>query len=120
MDMSKAEPTVGRTFCVEISIFILNIMKRFKNIKDILERIAKKTGLDEKLKEAKILEVWNKEVGEKISNHTLPEKLVKGKLFVKVDSNVWMNQLTFLKKDIITKLNKAIGENLIKDIYFKL
>ena len=94
-------------------------MKRFKNIKDILERIAKKTGLDEKLKEAKILEVWNKEVGEKISNHTLPEKLVKGKLFVKVDSNVWMNQLTFLKKDIITKLNKAIGENLIKDIYFR-
>ena len=95
-------------------------MKKFKNIKDILERIAKKTGLEVKLKEAKIFEVWSKEVGEKISNHTVPERLVKCKLYVKVDNNVWMNQLTFLKKDIINKLNKAIGEDLIKDIYFKL
>ena len=95
-------------------------MKRLTSIKDVIDKIARQTGLGSKLKEVKILEQWYKEVGIEISNHTTPIKLFNGKLFVKVDSPVWMSQLTFIKKDIIDKINKAMNEKLIKDIFFTL
>lgn len=95
-------------------------MKKLISTKDIINKIAKEIGLETKLTEAKILQSWKKEVGEKISDHTTPIKIFKGKLFVKVDSSVWVNQLTFIKKDIIDKLNKAITGNSIKDIFFTL
>lgn len=95
-------------------------MKKLTDIKNIIDRIAKQSGLESKIRESKILQNWEKEVGVEISNHTTPIRLFRGKLFVKVDSPVLMNQLTFIKKEIIDKLNKSINVNLVKDIFFTL
>lgn len=95
-------------------------MKKLVRVKALIEKIAKQTGLEGKIIELKILQNWQGEVGTEISNHTTPIKLFKGKLFVKVDSPIWMNQLTFIKKDIINKLNSSIKANIVKDIFFTL
>ncbi|MDO8785420.1 MAG: DUF721 domain-containing protein, partial [Syntrophales bacterium] len=41
-------------------------------------------------------------------------------LFVKVSSSVWMQQLHFLKEEIIEKINQALGGTTIKNIFFSI
>ncbi len=50
---------------------------------------------------------WISIVGEKIAARTRVGSLVKGKLTVKVASSAWSQELSFLKEDLIRKLNRA-------------
>ncbi len=86
---------------------------------EILERTFEKLGIAKKMKEQRILKLWRKAVGERISQHTHPFLIRKGVLFVRVDSSVWLAQLNYLKEDIIYKLNRE-EEGVIRDIYFRL
>jgi predicted nucleic acid-binding Zn ribbon protein len=36
------------------------------------------------------------------------------------ESSPWIHQLQFLKKEIIEKLNAALGQDLIEDVKFKI
>jgi predicted nucleic acid-binding Zn ribbon protein len=45
----------------------------------------------------------------------------KGKLLiVNVTDSAWLQQLWFLKKDIIGKVNGCLGEDLVEEIKFKI
>lgn len=84
-------------------------------ITDSLQRL----NLERQLKEHSCLMVWDEVVGEKVSGAAQPEFVRDGKLFVITKSPVWANELTFYKSDIITRLNKRIGGQVVKDIIFK-
>ena len=49
---------------------------------------------------------WDGLVGSSISAHTSPIDLRDGILFILVDSPVWMQQLSFLKAEMLEKLSK--------------
>ncbi|MBW1615041.1 MAG: DUF721 domain-containing protein [Deltaproteobacteria bacterium] len=67
----------------------------------------------------KAWEVWEEALGDFMSSQTKPAAFKGGLLIVNVDNPAMMQQLHFLKKEVISKLNKAMGENVIKDIKFK-
>lgn len=91
-----------------------------KPLSDILPSILDKLKISDKLKEQKVLLIWNKIVGDKIKYHTKPFKIENNILTVLVDNSTWMQELTFLKTEIIKKLNEAIGADVVKDIKFRL
>ena len=67
-----------------------------------------------------VWQVWDEVVGEVIAQNAKPAAF-KGKiLIVHVSSSTWVHQLQFLKKEMITKLNKAFGKALIDDLKFKI
>ena len=69
---------------------------------------------------AQIWSLWDNAVGEVIAGNARPEAF-KGKLLlVNVTSSTWAHQLQFLKKDIIDKVNQALGQALVEDIRFKI
>ena len=69
---------------------------------------------------AKLWDLWEDAVGEQIAENTRPAAF-KGKiLIVYVSSSTWMQQLQFLKKDMITKINTVLGEELIEEIKFRI
>jgi predicted nucleic acid-binding Zn ribbon protein len=41
-------------------------------------------------------------------------------LWISVSSSTWMQQLEFMKKQIVQRLNEHIGEIVIKDIRFRI
>jgi hypothetical protein len=92
----------------------------FKNLSDILESVLKKRGMLFTSDKKRLREVWLKAVGDNIAVHTAPEKLQKGTLFIKVSNSVWMQQLHFLKKNILDKVNQEMGEHGVKDINFSI
>ena len=89
-------------------------------ISKILERVFKKLSLKQKIEELKVLNSWREVVGEKIYKHSRPLSIKKGLVFVKVDNSGWLAELTYLKEKIISEFNKREGEEIIKDIYFRL
>lgn len=90
------------------------------SVGEVLERLFNKLSIDKKLKEVNALKLWEEVTGEKISRHSLPLFVRKGNLFVRVDSSGWLTQLTYLKREIISELNERLGEESIKNIYFRL
>jgi len=87
---------------------------------EVLERVFKKIGIEQKIKELKVLNSWREVAGERIYKHARPFCIKKGTLFVKVDNSGWLTQLTYLKEKIISEFNKREGKEIVKDIYFRL
>ncbi len=90
------------------------------SVGEVLERLFNKLSIDKKLKEVNALKLWEEVTGEKISRHSLPLFVRKGNLFVRVDNSGWLTQLIYLKREIISELNKRLGGESIKNIYFRL
>ena len=110
----------------EIFCYSLSHMKNsdkqsdFVHIRNILENVLKpyQSGPDFELKE--VWRLWDEAVGEPIAQNARPAAF-KGKLLiVHVSSSTWIHQLQFLKNDMITKLNAAVGKPLIEEIKFKI
>jgi predicted nucleic acid-binding Zn ribbon protein len=68
----------------------------------------------------RIWSLWDDAVGEAIAQNARPEAFKGNLLLVNVISSTWAHQLQFLKKDIIIKVNKALGKALVEDIKFKI
>lgn len=86
----------------------------------VLQQAVKASRLDVDLDACRIWKQWNHVVGPTIAKNTRPEA-VRGKLLlVNVTSAPWMQQLQFLKPELIEKLNEALGKELVGDIRFKI
>jgi hypothetical protein len=90
------------------------------HIGDILNHVLKTCRRDGDGDLAQVWSLWDAAVGDVIAKNTRPEAF-KGKLLlINVNSSAWMHQLQFLKKDIIDKINTALGKELVQDIKFKI
>ena len=91
---------------------------RLQPIGEILFAAFKRRGMAAKLEENSIFKFWPQAVGEKIALQTQPDSLRNKTLFVKTTSSVWVQQLHFMREEILNQLNKLSGKKLIKEIRF--
>ena len=94
-------------------------MPRPAPVAELLAAAFRGTPAEHRLRELKIWQVWNSAVGEQIARRATPVAIRDGLLTVIVSTAPWMQQLTFLKKKIIDKINAAAGEELVRDILLK-
>jgi len=94
-------------------------MKRPAPVTDLLSSLLRGTPAELRLKEGRIWEVWDEAVGGKIASHAQPATFREGTLTLNVDSAPWLQQLTYLKKDLLAKVNEALGEELVKELQLK-
>ena len=87
---------------------------------DFLQRALKKKKIFLDLIDYRILDIWNKAVGPQISAHTNPFKFKNATLFVNVSDPAWMQQLRFMKQEIMDKVNLEWEKEEIKNIYFSI
>ena len=95
-------------------------LKKPKLIGDLINKTLIKHGIFDKIKEYYIYIIWDEEVGKNISAPAKPIFFKHGKLFVKVDSSIWLNELKFLKDKIKEKINAKLETNKVKEIYFRI
>ena len=94
-------------------------MKRPAPLAELLAAAFAGKPVAKRLEEAKIWQVWDETVGRQIAERARPAGLRDGVLTVTVASAPWMQQLSFLKKELIGQLNAAIGSDLVREIYLK-
>lgn len=73
-------------------------------------------GLTDVARKLAIAQAWRQAVGEQIANRTEPETFRRGTLVVRAASSAWQNELVFLRGEIVAKVNKALGENLVTEL----
>lgn len=91
-----------------------------EKIHSILERVLSGLNLGIKAKQFEIWEVWDSVVGQHIARQAQPQQIRNMVLWTVVSSSTWMQQLEFMKQQIIDRLNERIGEKVIKDIRFRI
>lgn len=95
--------------------------KEFSHIGDVIKQII---GAGQTVRpDAEMLEIWRLWegiVGQTIADNARPAAFKGDILLVNVTSSPWMQQLQFLKKDIVQKINTAFGKQLVKEIKFKI
>jgi predicted nucleic acid-binding Zn ribbon protein len=94
--------------------------KELMHIGDILNKVIKICRPETNGEIGKIGSLWNSVIGKVITDNAQPAALKGNLLLVHVSSSVWMQQLQFLKKDIIDKINAAAGKKWIEEIKFKI
>ncbi len=95
-------------------------LKKPVHIADVLQSAlnAYRTGGDSEL--ARVWELWDGAVGRAIAENTRAAAVKGDLLIVHVSSSTWIHHLHFLKRDLIDKINRAIGKQMVGDIRFKV
>ncbi|HEX71872.1 MAG TPA: DUF721 domain-containing protein [Candidatus Hydrogenedentes bacterium] len=91
-----------------------------EHISAILARMQKTTALGETLEQAKIWEQWEALAGRHLAKHCRPHSIKNGQLRVVVESPVWMHKLSYLKWDLLLRINRMAGKALVCDAFFVL
>jgi hypothetical protein len=87
---------------------------------NVLSGLAKRLGLESRLIELRLQHHWHEIVGEPMASHTWPAQIRFKKLYLIVRNSVWLQQLTFLKPTLLTKLQTASGAASITDLAFRV
>ena len=64
--------------------------------------------------------VWPTAVGKKIASHTSRLKLVRHNLVVEVEDAIWQRQLYGLSRQILDRIRKLTGSDVVQDIEFRI
>lgn len=68
----------------------------------------------------RIWDKWDQAVGSTIAAEAKPSAFNDGILIINVSSSVWMQQLNFLKRDMIRKINTVMECEMVREIRFKI
>lgn len=93
-------------------------MSRESKIGDLLVPVLKRLHLDQAVKEHLAVMVWAEVVGATNARHSWAQRVRQGVLTVGTSSAAWAQELTLLKPDILARLNRRLGEEVIRDIRF--
>jgi len=92
----------------------------FVHIGSILGDVLQKYRHEMDVELVQVWQVWDNIVGEVIAQNAKPAAFKGQILLVHVTSSTWIHQLQFLKKEMIERLNNALGKPLIEDLKFKI
>jgi len=95
-------------------------VRRAQPIANVLAEVIRNLGLGKKLTEQRAVVEWTEAVGGRVAEHARALKVDGGRLFVEVDSSVWIQELTLMKRQILERLNSKIGRKVIHNVHFVL
>jgi hypothetical protein len=96
------------------------IQSFFDSVASVLTGIARRHGMDAKLLEHKLLRNWADIAGQPVASHTRPDHIRFKKLYLVAENSVWVQHLTFLKPELIAKVNAAAGGAAITDVVLRV
>ena len=76
-----------------------------ERVRDILERVLRRRGLDRELEYQKLLEEWPQLVGAGLARVTRARSVRNGVLVVEVPSSAWAMELNMRRRQIMARLN---------------
>ncbi|MBD3315855.1 MAG: DUF721 domain-containing protein [Chitinivibrionales bacterium] len=92
--------------------------KRPKALSQLLESVLKKHGYLSVCREHEVMHKWPTIVGERVAAVSSCTGVSDGKLFVHVNSAPWRQEISFMKKEILSKIRSQTRCSSIVDIVF--
>jgi predicted nucleic acid-binding Zn ribbon protein len=95
-------------------------LKKCAHISGILSDLLNEHRRQSGREMIRICELWEDIVGAAIANNAQPVGYQKRLILINVTSSVWIQQLQFIKGDILSRMREAAGDVLVDDIKFKV
>jgi len=95
-------------------------VNRVESIGEILHQVVRGLGVGKKLNEQRAVVEWPEVVGDRVAAHSRATRVDGGRLFVEVDSSVWAQELSLMRRRILEELNNRIGTGVIDTVHFVL
>jgi hypothetical protein len=89
------------------------------SIGDALKAFLKKSRLNTGIQAIKIEEVWEKLMGKTIAKYTDKIQIINHTLFISTTVGPLKNELMYQKKEIIERVNEALGDHIIKEVVIR-
>ena len=86
---------------------------------DIIRKLMKNPKLAEKMDQLDALDVWKELIGKNLQKFVIDAKMYKGNLYVKLNSSVLRNELSYKKSELKERINNRLGKQVIKEIILK-
>jgi hypothetical protein len=67
-----------------------------------------------------VLSAWSSAVGKKIAARTRPTKMVRTRLVVEVEDQIWQRQLFVLTRQILANLEVKVGRGIVDEVEFRI
>jgi hypothetical protein len=100
----------------------MNEKKRHRSdekIGDIMDKLFKAYGLNDKMKEMDIINAWEEMMGKAVANRTDKLFISNKVLHIKLNSSVMRDELSYGKQVIIERVNSVAGQQIITDVWFE-
>ena len=88
------------------------------SLKDAIDKMLNAYKLKSKVHEAHLVDAWEKIVGPMIDKHTRDIYIKNTRLFVKLDSSVIRQELSYMQAKLIEKVNAELGATVVREIVF--
>lgn len=92
--------------------------KHTEKITEILPRFVSSLGQGKAYQTQLLIYHWEKIVGLSIAGHVRPVRMDFRTLFLAADAPVWANELRYMERDLIDKINAFVCEELVREIKF--
>jgi predicted nucleic acid-binding Zn ribbon protein len=96
------------------------VAEEISSLRMALERSLRDLGLQKRLKTEQLIMLWPQLVGPTVAKIASPAQFRSGTLFIDVADNVWMQELKFQEGTLIGRLNDALGEPLVRRLFWQL
>ena len=87
-------------------------------VASVLSRVLHRLGLENEILGWRAVEEWPQVVGPRIARHARAVSFREGTLVVEVDGSAWMQELSYLKRDLVRKANRHLGSELVRHVKF--
>ena len=91
-------------------------MGDMKSLATIIPALFKQLGLEEDARGGRAVTEWPAVAGDRIARHARAVSFRDGALTVEVEGSAWMQELGFLERDLVRKLNRHLGSDIVRDV----
>jgi len=88
-------------------------------LSSVLREVVSSTGMKGKLQQGRIIAVWEDIIGERIGEEVEKVWVRDRKLFVRIKSSVWRQELHVSRSSWCRRLNEELGDAEIDEIVFR-
>ena len=87
--------------------------KSLKSVKNLIKELLNSSELAER---QIVASCWRKKFA-RAAKHSQLESLIDGRLKIKVDSSVWLQQIKLMQEEIKREINGKFPQPMVKEIY---
>lgn len=91
-----------------------------EHIGTVLDSLLKQQGIEAAIRAHRAVLDWDLLVGDAVSRHARADYIDHGTLIVEVENPGWMHRLQMQERDLRTRINRHLGEEIIRQIRFRL
>jgi predicted nucleic acid-binding Zn ribbon protein len=84
----------------------------------LLEQTLSRIGLDRRLDDYRVWQAWDEVVGRTISRNAQPVRLDGTRLVVIVRSSTWLQELSLLQRELVSRINEWMQREVVREIFF--